>query len=390
MKTIRHMSIIAIYALFMFSCVGVKTTTLSIVDKNASEKTKNLYANLWNIRNKGVMFGHHDDLAYGQSWRQEHGNSDTKPVAGDYPAVCSMDFAWIEINSEANINNVNFDYQRKVIQDAYRRGSVITIMWHCVNPLTYEKGLRYPQGTAWDNRDTTVVRQILQEGSPLNIKFKSWMDRVADYILTLTDDNGELIPFIFRPFHEHTQAWNWWGSRCATDGEFIGLWKKTVEHMRDVRGLHNILYAISPQMDEVYGEGTTDRLLYRWPGDNYVDFIGIDCYHGGNTKAFISNVNALSALSDKKMKPVGVTETGMEGVPINTYWTEHFMKPLSGTNVTMAITWRNSFRSSTHFFSVYPDHPSAPDFINFYNDPESIFEADLPDMYKKVKGIIVK
>ena len=390
MKSIKLLGFL-LCTLFLSRCNNSEIVTLKIVDKNASENTKNLYANLWNIRNKGIMFGHHDDLAYGRSWRQEHGNSDTKQVVGDYPAVCSMDIAWIEVDSDVNINYVDFNYQRKVIQDAYRRGNVITIMWHCLNPLTYEKGLRYPKGTSWDNSDTTVVKQILQEGGQINIRFKSWMDKVAAYIQTLTDDNGELIPFIFRPFHEHTQAWNWWGSKCATDEEFISLWRMTVEYMRDVHGLHNLLYAISPQMDFVYGNDTRERLLYRWPGDDYVDFIGMDCYHGRNTEAFISNVNVISALSDEKMKPVGVTETGLEGIPIETYWTEYLMKPLSGTNLTMAVLWRNSDNnSSQHFYSPFPGHPSVPNFIEFYNNPESLFEANLPDMYKKVKGIKIE
>ncbi len=54
-----------------------------------------MYARLWDIQQTGFMFGHHDDLFYGRKWYDVSGNSDTKEVCGDYPAVFSVDFAEI-------------------------------------------------------------------------------------------------------------------------------------------------------------------------------------------------------------------------------------------------------------------------------------------------------
>lgn len=100
----------------------------------------------------------------------------------------------------------------------------------------------------------------------------------------LKDDEGKPIPIIFRPFHEHTQTWSWWGASCTTATEFIALWKFTVNYLRDTKGIHQFIYAISPQMDTVK---TEDDFLFRWPGDDYVDFIGMDCYHGLNSTIFL-------------------------------------------------------------------------------------------------------
>lgn len=44
-------------------------TVLQMVDPQATPETKALYANLWCIGFRGVMFGHHDYPSYGIGWR---------------------------------------------------------------------------------------------------------------------------------------------------------------------------------------------------------------------------------------------------------------------------------------------------------------------------------
>lgn len=87
------------------------------------------------------------------------------------------------------------------------------------------------------------------------------------------------------------------GKSCTTEAEFIGLWKFTVNYLRDTKGIHQFVYAISPQMDSVKRE---EDFLFRWPGDEYVDFIGMDCYHGLNPATFSSNLKTISELSKKR------------------------------------------------------------------------------------------
>ena len=360
-----------IFALFYFAGFNSAIAQQSglVVDPNALPGVHALYNKLMEVQNSGhVLFGHHNALAYGHSWRDELGRSDVKDMTGSHPAICSMDFARIEHGNANNINRIPFDKMREIIQYAHRRNQIITICWHVDNPKT--------GGTAWDNSDSTVVRDILLEGSPTNIKFKGWMDNLADYIKTLVDDDGVPIPFIFRPWHEHTQAWNWWGSNCATDEEFIELWKFTVRYLRDTKGINQMMYAISPQMDHVY-EDTRARLLYRWPGDEWVDFIGVDCYHWRRMDAFESNIRHLAELSIEKNKPVGVTETGMEGVGYPRYFTEEILPVLERHNLSMIIFWRNDDRSATHHFLPFVGHPAAEDFVKFTESPIILMERDL-------------
>lgn len=360
---------------------------LRIVDPDATAETKALLANLWKIQDeKKFMFGHHDDLWYGRDWEYTEGGSDTKAVCGDYPAVYSLDFAEMTDN-RANLNSKANQARLRTMKEAWARGEVITACIHINNPNG---------GDSWDNNAaTTPWPGIITPGDPLHTKFLGWLDNLAAMANDLKDDDGTLIPVLFRPFHEHTQSWSWWGTSRSNETQFIELWKMTIKYLRDTKGVHNFLYAISPQMDSNYGTGTRARLLTRWPGDEWVDFIGMDCYHGSNYNAFTSNLTAIDALSQEKTKPCGVTETGQEAFTAANYWSNGVVAPFSGKKVGMVVMWRNKYvgdvnSSDTHYFSVYPGHPSEDDFRAMHALPEAIFSSKLRRMYQMPTGYAVK
>lgn len=357
---------------------------LTIVDKQATEQTKALFANLWTIADLGFMFGHHDDLWYGRYWYNEPGGSDTKAVCGDYPAVFSVDFASIMDNRYNNEDNA---IRRRVILEARERGEVILACAHLNNPLT--------GGDSWDNSNNQVVKSILTPGNATRTKFITWLDRLAEFCLNLKDSKGELVPVIFRPLHEHTQNWSWWGSSCTTESEFIEFWQFLVTYLRDTKGVHNLLFAISPQLDGWYDDQTIrNRLLFRWPGDNYVDFIGMDCYHGDNPTTFNNYLRIATEISKEKRKPCGVTETGVESFTREDYWTYSILQPIKDKRVSMVVMWRNKYVGENewdkHYFSVYPGHPSEENFRKMFSDERSFFSKDLPNMYKLPENIRIK
>ena len=368
--------------------------TINTVDRFATKETKALYRNLLAIQSVGAMFGHHDGLMYGKEWNQTNNyvqgeSSDVKEICGDFPAVYSLGFETIMDNRWQN-NATSTAQRRRLILEAYGRGEVITACLHHNNPLTLRD--------SWDNSNRTVVKEILTEGSTTNVRYKQWLDRLADFANDLKDPSGTLIPILFRPYHEHTQSWSWWGSTCTTQQEFISFWRWTIEYLRDFKGVHNFLYVISPQMDGDYGNpGTRNRLLFRWPGDEWVDFLGMDCYHGTYTNAYRTNLNTLVDVAKEKGKPCGVAETGIEGIrsgsnPIVDYWTVQMLAPLKqlkenkSSTVSMVVMWRNQYNANpfndNHFFGPWIKHPSADDFVLFYEDPITIFSRDLPNMYE--------
>ena len=138
---------------------------------------------------------------------------------------------------------------------------------------------------------------------------------------------------------------------------------------------------------------TMDDFLFRWPGDDYVDFIGMDCYQGINNNVFVNNLKVLSALSESKKKPAGVTETGVEGFKVEDYWITNIAAPMAGRKMSLLVTWRNKYDpigQGNHFFSVFPGHVSVPSFLTLYERSDTFFCQDLPPMYKPVDNITVQ
>src|SRR5436190_273757 len=90
------------------------------IDKKATKETVTLYNNLKKLLNKGIMYGHQDDLAYGVGWKDDastdsSGKSDVKELTGDYPAVYGFELGRLEIDQTVNIDSVPFDKWKLVL-----------------------------------------------------------------------------------------------------------------------------------------------------------------------------------------------------------------------------------------------------------------------------------
>ena len=83
-------------------------------------------------------------------------------------------------------------------------------------------------------------------------------------------------------------------------------------------------------------------------------------------------------------KLAAFTETGLESVADSTWYTASLLKTLQQEHLKLAyvLVWRDDSKSATHFYAPFPGHASVPDFIQFYNDPYTLFENDLPNLYK--------
>lgn len=360
----------------------VKTVELTLADPDATPETKALYSNLWAIRDKGWIFGHQNDLLNGRKWQFDEGGSDTKDVCGDYPGVYAVDVASFMDGREVPLQTLSENpHKLRTIKEAYDRGMVVMACMHLNNPLT--------GGDSWDNSSNQVAAEILKAGSPTNEKFNVWLDNLAALAKDLKGNDGVQIPIILRPFHEHGHEWSWWGSTCTTAAEYVALWKFLVDGMK-ARGVHSFIYAISPAMN---GKQTESDFLYRWPGDDYVDFMGMDCYLGINNTTFLNNLKCLKNVAEGKKKPCGVTEIGVEGFQVADYWITNIAAPMAGRKMSMLVTWSNKYDpmgTGNVYYSVFPGHPSEESFRAMYARPDTFFCEDLPDMYKMAENVIVK
>jgi mannan endo-1,4-beta-mannosidase len=356
-----------------------------LLDKNATAETRALYSNMLKLSETGIMFGHQDGDAYGVGWFAEDGKSDVKEVTGSHPAVHGWDIGRIEIKSSRNLDSVDFKDMLKWIKATYQRGGITTISWHINNPVTKKD--------SWDK--TPAVHEILP-GKSLHGYYVAQLDLVADF-LKQCKSGKTYIPVIFRPWHEHNGDWFWWGKGNASEEDYIALWRFTVDYLKNKRKLHHIIYAFSPDASRLDAKNLKQSYLYGYPGDQYVDILGLDNYRDvgikWNTKSaaeqrqdFIRGLQAVSDHAKEKKKVAALTETGLESVTNPNWFTEVILMPLKATpsiNIAYVLVWRND--NPTHHYAPYPGHPSAPDFVKFYKDPFTIFESDLQNVYQTNK-----
>jgi hypothetical protein len=374
MKPGKQNSIFFFLLATMISCNVVAQGDLPS-DKKATKETVNLYRNLKKLVGKGFMFGHQDDLAYGVGWKYETRRSDVKDVAGDYPAVYGWDLGNIESTENSNnIDGVPFKKMKQFIKEGYERGAVITMSWHAHSPFGYPKG-------AWDTTHGTVASIL--PGGENNGLYKEWLDKVAAFFLSLKGGKGELIPVLFRPYHELTGNWFWWCRNTCSEYEFKTLWRYVVYYMEELKHVHNLIYVYN-----VADFQTKEDLLQRYPGDDVVDMITFDSYQYNDPAkddSFIKMIDKkLTILEDaaaENNKIAAIAETGYEAIPYPTWWTNVLLKAIGSHKISYVLMWRNhgyhEQMKKMHYYAPYKGQVSEADFKKFYGMENTLFEKDV-------------
>lgn len=310
-----------------------------------------------------ILFGHQDALMYGHDWRAMPGEqldrSDVKDVCGCHPAVLGLDLGGIELGRDGNLDGNSFRMMREAAVLHHERGGIVTFSWHVRNPLT--------GGDSWDVSSSAVVSSVL-EGGEKHEMFMEWLSRCADFLESLKDSEGRSVPVIFRPWHEHTGSWFWWGRDLCSVEEYLALWDMTYSYMTVVRGLDNLVWAYSP------GAGTdADGYMERYPGDAMVDILGLDCYQYGEAPAsnqvYAAQLNEtlgwMTVLGKEHGKIIALTETGFEGIPYAKWWTEVLYPAVRDWPLAYLLVWRNACDRPEHFFGPWKGALSEEDFLNF-------------------------
>jgi mannan endo-1,4-beta-mannosidase len=356
----------------------VQGQNTGLIDQEATYETRMLFKNLKELSKNHTLFGHQNATETGHGWSGDTDRSDVKSVTGSHPAVIGVDFGGFTGQSPERVLN-NKERVGKLVSETYNRGGVITASWHFPNPVS--RG-----GFYWvDSLSLPAVKFIIP-GGEAHEKYKLILKEIAEWAVNVKGSDGKQVPMIFRPFHEFDGGWFWWGNTHCTKDEFISLWRFTVTYLRDSLEVHNFIYAFSP--DNKFT--SEEKFLERYPGDEYVDLLGMDNYGDmGRDKYNIplaaKKLKIVSDYAIKAGKLAAFTETGLESIPEPTWWTETLLRTMKTHEMQLCyvLVWRNDTRSETHFYAPFPGQVSVPDFIKFYDDPYTLFEKDLKDIYKK-------
>ena len=365
-----------VLSLLFVGFIGSAQNPTNLIKKDWSELTQKLYDTLLAIKGNGIFFGMQHATGYGVGWNNDNNRSDIKSITGDYPAFGGWGVSFKHNNIA---KGEGFEAARYKIKLFHNMGGFNTMEWHADNPFGGD--------CYWKRRhDKTknMVASIMPGGEKHQV-FLTQLDNIASFFNSLIDDNGKKIPIIFRPWHEHTGDWFWWGKGHCSEVEYISLWQFTVSYLSDEKGVDNLLYAYSPAKND-----SREEYLYGYPGDGYVDVLGQDNYYdlrqgAKNMPRFVKMLETLVSIANEKKKPAALTETGAFTIdakatmPENNWFTEKLLKLIMYNDktrqISYAMVWRNA--DENHFHIPYPGHPAVPNFIDFYNHPYTIFMSDM-------------
>ena len=364
------------------------TTTINsnaqyqLSDAKATTETINLYQNLAKTQQKGYFVGHQDNLAYGVYWKYQDGRNDVKEVVKDSPAIYGWELGDLELGKTENLDGVPFEKMKQYIRDAYQRGGIITISWHSNNPIT--------GGNAWGFSNKSI--KSIFPGGENHQTYVDYLDKIADFLADLKGENGEAIPIIWRPFHEHTGTWFWWGVNSASDDEYKELFKFSADYMRMNKGLHNLILGYNTSVEY----STVEEFLKRYPGDEYVDMVSFDAYQRGGieggenfTKQLDQLIRVMNEAANQRNKISAIGELGYNQIP-DSQWFTKVLKPVFDKHqFSYVLFWRNAgFKPNNNeveYYLPFKGHPSEKDFIKFYKDKKTLFEKEAQklNLYKK-------
>jgi mannan endo-1,4-beta-mannosidase len=275
------------------------------VDKRVTAETASLLYRLLRARGEGTLVGQQDG-----AWLDADGRVASRfaPLAGKHPGIVSYDFLFI-----ANRRHVSAWHRareratRANIIAANAAGIAVTMCWHYNDPYT---GATFYAANIADRRARNDGFRSILPGGVNHEVYRNDLRTVARFFASLRDARDRLVPVIFRPFHECDGDWFWWGAPYCTPDEFKQLWRFTVTYLRDSLGVHNLLYAYSP---DAYFD-TPEEYLARYPGDDFVDILGVDDYRDFKHDERQANrarerLAILTALARDKRKPAALTET---------------------------------------------------------------------------------
>lgn len=362
-----------------------------VVKRN--EATETFYANLKSFASQKIMFG----MANPTTLRYKNGpknndlnQSDCKDITGSHPAFYESDFMWY---SDEQFKTWDID----AMKQAHQRGAVIGYCWHLRGK---ESGDFYAKKDGAFTKDRYLVNAIMAGGTRQTNSALDWyLTQIDEVVIPVFKELG--FPLLFRPFHEMNGSWFWWGnhSDALTPAVYKKLFSLTVDYLRE-KEVNNVLYVWSPDSEAAFEY---------YPGDDYVDVLGLDMYEPGiaswnPTSKMIQSLEALTDYAETHDKIAAMTETGLrkDGEVFRypelypKFWTEYVLKPIKENNKTSRISyvmswynadWNNNDKGQFYipYQGVEQTHEKGSeaiqDFKDFYDDAVTAFEDDLPELY---------
>jgi mannan endo-1,4-beta-mannosidase len=217
---------------------------------------------------------------------------------GKWPALMGVDYA------DFGKGGLAFAAPNRAAIEYANAGGLVTVSAHLYNPANTNGG-----GLRDKNVDLSA---LLAPGTDTH---RRWLKELGLLAAGLEELKRAEVVVLWRPFHEMNGGWFWWGAKDPDT--FIQVWHQMFNYFTYTNRLDNLLW--------VYGPNHGSKTAAYYPGDAYVDVVGLDAYTDFIDSQHIRGYNEVARLP----KPFGFTEYGPHG-PQNPPGDYDYLKFLTG------------------------------------------------------------
>ncbi|MFO1478044.1 MAG: glycosyl hydrolase [Verrucomicrobiota bacterium] len=236
---------------------------------------------------------------YGKiTWTGQHNSADLSAVqsaSGRLPAIVEGDFMEYSPSRIQYGSNPGTTTENYMLLD--NSGYVLGFCWHWNAPTNLLNTASEPWWSGFYTAATTFdVQAALADTNSVNYALLLRdIDAIAVQLKKTSSNN---IPVLWRPLHEASGGWFWWGAKGPAP--FKALWRLLFNRLTGYHQIHNLIWVLTNEDPNWY------------PGDDVVDIVGVDAYPSDTTDPLSGNWTALKAQFDGK-KLLTLSEFG--GVP---------------------------------------------------------------------------
>lgn len=278
-------------------------------------------------------------------------------LTGRYPAIMGFDFVdYSPSRTEHGTKSKQTEYAIRWS----RMGGIVTFVWHWNAPKDlidteelpwwkgfYTEATTFHLGNALNGRDPAGYELLIRD-----------IDVIAKQLKILADRD---IPVLWRPLHEASGGYFWWGAYGAEN--YKKLWKLLYERLTYTHQLNNLIWIYNGQSPDWY------------PGDEYVDMIAEDVYT--RPYDYESHYNRFSRALEYtgKTKMIGLSEIGVIPDP-DLMYRDHACW-------LFFITWNDEFIVDKKSRKISDQYNGLDHFIEVYNHSRIVTLDELPrlDLY---------
>lgn len=324
----------------------------TLINPNATDRAKRLMNFLADNYGKNVITGQQADNAYNSS----EVNAIKNRTGGKMPAMIGLDLMAYSLSSKLQHNSNGNSIEKAIEVD--EAGGIVTMCWHWRMYDEYLKSGRDENNNPrwWgafytNNIDKSKfnLTEIMNDTSSTGYQqILADIDYAAEQLKKLQDKD---IPVLFRPLHEASGAWFWWGAYGVDT--YKKLWNLMYDRMTNYHGLNNLIWVWNGQNPEWY------------PGDDRCDIMGEDIY-----------------LDNKDYSP-----SSSKFMDVSNYSTNKKITTLSETGPLFDIDKAKASNTLWSWFCVWggssatgTNSSSADMWNKVYNHENAITLDELPDL----------